>query len=287
MSSNLTTVTVLGAGVLGHQIAFQTAVHGFRVTSYDVDDAAVAAARGRFADLAAVYEAEVPAAKGRTQEVLAKLTVTSDLAEAVRDADLVIEAAPELLEVKQDLYRALSKVLPERTILATNSSTLLPSDLVGSTDRPDRFLALHFANRIWQLNTAEVMGTDSTDPAVFDRVVSFAEEIGMVPIPIRKEKAGYVLNSMLVPFLVSAAQLAAGGYATPADVDKVWTIGTGATLGPFQLLDIIGLTTPYNIFANGDETMQQIATWLKEQYIDRGKLGVSTGEGFYSYGGKQ
>ncbi|MFE3229205.1 3-hydroxyacyl-CoA dehydrogenase [Nocardia sp. NPDC059228] len=287
MSSNLTNITVLGAGVLGHQIAFQAALHGFAVTAYDVDDAAVAAARQRFSDLAATYEVEVPAAKGRTQEVLAGLKVTSDLADAVHDADLVIEAAPELPEVKQALYRSLSKVLQEKTILATNSSTLLPSDLVGSTDRPDRFLALHFANRIWQLNTAEVMGTDLTDRAVFDRVVAFAEEIGMVSIPIRKEKAGYVLNSMLVPFLASAAQLAAEGYAIPADVDKVWTIGTGAALGPFQLLDIIGLVTPYNIFANGDEAMQQIAAWMKEEYIDRGKLGVATGAGFYTYEGNQ
>lgn len=283
MSSDITNVTVLGAGVLGSQIAFQTAVHGFVVTCYDVDQDAVSAARQRLETLAVTYEAEVPVAAGRTAELLAGLTVTDDLAGAVKDADLVIEAAPELPDVKQALYGSLSGLLPDRTILATNSSTLLPSDLVGSTDRPDRFLALHFANRIWQLNTAEVMGTGHTDPAVFDRVVAFAEEIGMVPIPMHKEKAGYVINSLLVPFLIAAGELAAGEYASPADVDKVWRIGTGAPLGPFQLLDIIGMTTPYNIMVNGDETMQKIAAWLKRDYIDQGKLGVATGEGVYAY----
>jgi len=159
----------------------------------------------------------------------------------------------------------------------------LPSDMKDSTGRPDRFLALHFANQVWKFNTAEVMGTDETDPAVFDRVVDFAEAIGMVPIPIHKEKAGYVLNSLLVPLLRAAGELAAGGYATPEDVDKVWQIATGAPLGPFRIYDVIGLATPYNILSHGDQQAQHIAAWLKENYIDAGKLGLATGEGFYRY----
>ena len=110
-----------------------------------------------------------------------------------------------------------------------------------------------------------------------------AAAIGMVPIPIHKEKAGYVLNSLLVPFLNAAGELAAGGYADPQDVDKVWRIATGAPMGPFQIYDIIGLTTPYNILSHGDEKDRTIAAWLKENYIDVGKLGVATGEGFYRY----
>jgi 3-hydroxyacyl-CoA dehydrogenase len=105
----------------------------------------------------------------------------------------------------------------------------------------------------------------------------------MVPISIRKEKAGYVLNSLLVPLLKAAGELAADDYANPADVDKVWRIATGAPLGPFQIYDAIGLTTPYNILSHGDERDRQIAAWLKENYIDAGKLGVATGEGFYHY----
>ena len=144
-------------------------------------------------------------------------------------------------------------------------------------------LALHFANRVWQFNTAEIMGTTQTDPKVYAAVVSFAEAIGMVPIELHREKAGYVLNSLLVPFLNAAAGLAAGGYADPADVDKTWRIATGAPLGPFQMFDIIGLQTPYNIMAHGDATTQKLATWLKTNYIDKGKLGLASGEGFYAY----
>ncbi|KAB7781940.1 3-hydroxyacyl-CoA dehydrogenase [Methylorubrum populi] len=280
-------VTVLGTGVLGSQIAFQTAYSGFAVTAFDVTPEALDKAGERFAALVATYENEVPgAAGGKAAGTIGTIQLTSDLAAAVADADLVIEAAPEVLEIKRDIYGRLAKLAPAKTIFATNSSTLLPSDLKDFTGRPERFLALHFANSIWKFNTAEVMGTTETDPAVFDALVKFASDIGMVPIPVRKEKAGYVLNSLLVPLLNAAADLAAGGYAEPQDVDKVWRIATGAPMGPFQIYDIIGLNTPYNILSHGDAHAQQIAAWLKENYIDKGKLGIASREGFYSYKNK-
>ncbi|MFC9871564.1 3-hydroxyacyl-CoA dehydrogenase [Nocardia salmonicida] len=277
-------VTVLGTGVLGSQIAFQTAFHGFDVTAYDIDDAALTAARTRFDGLATVYQQDVAGADAsNTTATAAGITLTTDLAAAAAEADLIIEAVPEVLEIKRDLYGKLGALAPERTVFATNSSTLLPSDIVDYTGRPDRFLALHFANHVWKFNTAEVMGTEQTDPAVFAAVAEFAKAIGMVPIELHKEKAGYVLNSLLVPFLNSGIELAAGGYAEPAAVDETWRIATGAPMGPFQILDIVGLTTPYNILINGDAGHKKLAAWLKENYIDKGKLGAATGEGFYRY----
>ncbi|WP_410869694.1 3-hydroxyacyl-CoA dehydrogenase [Nocardia sp. A7] len=277
-------VTVLGTGVLGSQIAFQTAFHGFDVTAYDINDAALTAARTRFDELATVYQQDVAGADAsNTTATAAGITLTADLATAAAEADLIIEAVPEVLEIKRDLYGKLGVLAPERTVFATNSSTLLPSDIVDYTGRPDRFLALHFANHVWKFNTAEVMGTERTDPAVFAAVVEFAKAIGMVPIELHKEKAGYVLNSLLVPFLNSGIELAAGGYAEPAAVDETWRIATGAPMGPFQILDIVGLTTPYNILSNGDDDHKKLAIWLKENYIDKGKLGAATGEGFYRY----
>ncbi|WP_278263984.1 3-hydroxyacyl-CoA dehydrogenase [Nocardia sp. AG03] len=278
-------VSVLGTGVLGSQIAYQTAFHGFDVTAYDIDDAAVTAARKRFDVLASTYQQEVSGADAdKTTATARGITLTTDLA-AAAEADLIIEAVPEVLSIKRDLYTRLGELAPERTVFATNSSTLLPSDIADYTGRPARFLALHFANRVWAFNTAEVMGTEATDPEVFDSVVAFAEQIGMVPIPLHKEKAGYVLNSLLVPFLNSGIALAAGGYAEPEAVDKTWRIATGAPMGPFQILDIVGLTTPYNILNDsGNEQNQQLADWLKQNYIDKGKLGIASGEGFYRYG---
>lgn len=283
MGTGIQKVAVLGTGVLGSQIAFQTAFKGFEVVAYDINDAALAAARTRFEQLVGTYEREVPgAADGAAKAALQRLTLTSELPVAAH-VDLVIEAIPEILELKRQIFTALNALAPAETIFATNSSTLLPSDLKDATGRPARFLALHFANRVWQFNTAEVMGTADTDPAVYQQVVDFARAIGMVPIEMHKEKAGYVLNSLLVPFLNAAASLAAGGYAEPEDVDTTWRIATGSPLGPFQMYDVIGLMTPYNIMAHGDEESQKLAAWIKGNYLDKGKLGLASGEGFYKY----
>ncbi|NUP29231.1 MAG: 3-hydroxyacyl-CoA dehydrogenase [Nocardia sp.] len=283
MALEIRSVTVLGTGVLGSQIAYQTAFHGYRVQAYDISDEALDTARKRFAGLATTYRDEVMGATEElTEQARAGIGLTTDLGAAVADADLVIEAVPEVLDIKRQTYEKLGELAPERTIFATNSSTLLPSDMADFTGRPDKFLALHFANQVWKFNTAEIMGTTRTDPAVFRAVVDFAAAIGMVPIEVHKEKSGYVLNSLLVPFLNSAIELAAGDYAEPDAVDKTWRIATGAPMGPFQILDIVGLTTPYNILSSDSET-EGLATWLKENYIDKGKLGVATGEGFYKY----
>lgn len=283
-NSSIQRVTVLGTGVLGAQIAFQTAYSGKQVTAYDISQDALAKAGSTFDGLAATYEKEVPgAADGKAQQTRDALTLTADLAAAVAEADLVIEAIPEVLDLKRETFAKINELAPAATIFATNSSTLLPSAISDATGREDRFLALHFANQIWRANTAEVMGTPKTDPAIFDRVVEFAREIGMVPIPLHKEKSGYVLNSLLVPLLGAALELAAGGYAEPADVDNVWRIATGSPVGPFQLYDIIGLITPYNIMSHGDADAQKLGAWLKANYIDQGKTGLAAGEGFYKY----
>lgn len=286
MPHQIKTLTVLGTGVLGSQIAYQAAFHGFAVTAYDVDGDALEKARARFARLVGIYRAANVGGAGesKAEAALENLRLTSNLGDAVADADLVIEAVPELLEVKRDVYRTLADLAPAKTIFATNSSTLLPSDLKDSTGRPDRFLAIHYANNIWAQNIAEVMGTDETDPAVFDAVVDFARNSGLEPIEIRKEKAGYVLNSLLVPLLNAAAGLLLQGVASPETIDKTWRIATGAPSGPFQIYDVVGLGTAYNIAASSpDPGSQAFARYLKDNYIDQGKLGVETGEGFYTY----
>lgn len=283
--TSIDSVTVLGTGVLGSQIAYQAAFHGKSVTAYDISDDVLAAARKRFEALAGAYVSEgyPGAADGGAQEALGRIRYSSDLADAAKDADLVIEAVPENLELKRATYERLAAVAPQRTIFATNSSTLLPSDLVDVTGRADRFLALHFANHVWVNNTAEIMGTPNTDPAVFQRVVEYARSTGMEPIEIKKEKAGYVLNSLLVPLLDAASELLVDGYADPETIDKTWRIGTGAPLGPFQIFDVVGLNTAYNISATKPGAGTRFAEYIKKNYIDKGRLGRSTGAGFYDY----
>src|ERR1041384_3442682 len=277
-------VTVLGIGVLGSQIAYQTAYCDFDVVAYDIGEEALRLAEERVLNLTATYKEQVKGASiDKTDAALKRITYQMDLGLAVAQADLVIEAVPEKIELKQDIYSRIGKLAPAKAIFATNTSTLLPSDLMEYTGRPDRFLALHFANQIWIRNTAEVMGTGKTDPKVYRMVVEFASAIGMVPIELKKEHPRYLLNSLLSPWLENALELVVDGVAEPETVDKTWRIATGAPTGPFQILDIVGLRTVYNIGAAGNDRQQRQARFLKKKYIDKGKLGLESGHGFYSY----
>lgn len=306
-------VTVAGGGVLGSQIALQSAYKGFDVTLWLRSEGSIERTRPKLERLRGIYKQALEALKddpsafcrGLTDSpdvpieeldqlieqvgiAFDGLTLTTSSQEAFGDADLVIEAIAEVIDEKEAFYSSIRDLLPERTILCTNSSTLLPSAMASFTGRPDRFLALHFANNIWKQNTAEVMGTAQTSPESYQAVVEFARAIGMIPLELRKEQPGYLLNSMLVPFLSAAEALLANDVADVEAIDAAWTLGTGAPLGPFRILDIVGLTTAYNIVAASPaaqepgSTAARIAAMLKQR-IDEGKTGINAGEGFYKY----
>ncbi|CAM3216961.1 3-hydroxyacyl-CoA dehydrogenase [Paenibacillus lupini] len=285
---NFKQITVAGSGVLGSQIAFQTAYKGFHVTVYDINDEALAKAKERMAELKSHYVADLQASEADLKAAYDRITYNSDLAQAVANADLIIEAIPEVVSIKTDFYKKLSQLAPAKMIFATNSSTLLPSQFAEATGRPGQFLALHFANEIWKNNTAEIMKHPGTDNQVFEDVVAFAKAIGMVALPLQKEQPGYILNSLLVPLLEAAQQLLVREIADVETIDKTWMVATGAPLGPFAILDVVGINTAYNIGlakakATGNEEFERIAELLKSEYIDKGKLGRATGEGFYKY----
>ena len=182
-------ITVAGSGVLGSQIAFQTAYKGFHVNLYDVSEKALGNARERLISLKENYKEDLGATQQAVDNALNRISFYTDLAEAAADADLVIEAVPEVARIKTGFYQELGTVAPKKTIFATNSSTLLPSQFAEATGRPNKFLALHFANSIWKNNTAEVMKHPGTDPAVFEDVIEFARAIGMVALPLYKGTA--------------------------------------------------------------------------------------------------
>lgn len=281
-------LTVLGTGVLGSQIIFQAAYSGKQVVAYDLSDEILGKLAERWEYLKPLYLRDLPdATPEKLDAAVARIRTSSDLADALSDADLVIEAVPERLDIKQSTWERVGELAPAKTIFATNSSTLLPSDIAPFTGRPEKFLALHFANEVWKFNVGEVMGHEGTDPAVFEAVAQFAEEIGMVPIRIHKEQPGYVLNSLLVPFLNAGARLLVRGVATPEDIDKTWKIATGAPTGPFEIYDVVGMMTPYQLGASSeDPEMQEFAAHIKREYIDKGWLGKGAGRGFYDYSAK-
>ena len=278
-------VTVAGGGVLGSQIAYQCAFKGKNVTVYDIGDEAVAAAKERVEALRTAYKRDIQATDEQFDAGLGRMSFTTDLGEAAKNADLVIEAIPEKPSIKHDFYQSLAKLAPEDTIFASNSSTYVPSTFAADTGRPDKFLNLHFANQIWLMNTAEIMGTNQTDPDIYNRIVSFARQIGMVPIQLHKEQPGYVLNTLLMPLMGAAGMLWAHDVADPQTVDKTWMIATGAPKGPFGFYDMVGLRTAYNILCQrqGDNPQAKPLLDKLKAMIDQGKLGEETGQGFYQY----
>ncbi|WP_119080536.1 3-hydroxyacyl-CoA dehydrogenase [Chitinophaga alhagiae] len=283
---NIKNVTVAGSGVLGSQIAFQCAFHGYQVTVYDISDEILEKAKTSFQQLGENFRRDLGATQQQVEAAVQRLAYSSDLPTAVKDADLLIEAVPENPAVKTEFYTKLAASAPEKTIFASNSSTLLPSQFAAATGRPAQFLALHFANEIWKHNTAEIMGHPGTDPAVFNTVVDFARSIGMVALPLHKEQPGYIVNSLLVPLLSAGLGLLAKGVADVETIDKTWMVATGAPMGPFGILDVVGITTAYNINKMSSAPgAAQVSAFLKEKFIDTGKLGVAAGEGFYKYPG--
>ena len=309
-------VVVAGGGVLGSQIAFQIAYCGFDVTIWLRSEGSIARTQPKLDNLKNVYidtihkmatpEGKTPAvwANGisdyatfnekdcieKAEKAYAGIKLELDMEKAVKDADLVIESMAEIADEKIAFYKSLAPLLSEKTIIVTNSSTLLPSKFAKYTGRPEKYLSLHFANSIWKNNTAEVMAQDKTDSSYFDQILAFAADIQMVPLPVRKEKSGYLLNSMLVPLLFSGMDLYVNGISDPESIDKAWTLGSGAPKGPFQILDIVGLATAHNIVQNYLKVPSFLAPYnfkgmdkMLKKYIDEGKLGVSSGEGFYKY----
>lgn len=319
--TNFKKIVVAGGGVLGSQIAYQAAYCGFDVTIWLRSEGSIGRCQPKLDNLKKTYidalnlmadpvKGEANWCPGLAEmgkfdldECLKKveninLKLELDMAKAVKDADLVIESMAENADDKIKFYTTLAPLLDEKTVVVTNSSTLLPSAFAKYTGRPDKYLSMHFANSIWKNNVAEIMVQDKTDKKYFDMICEFANEIRMLALPVLKEKSGYLLNSMLVPFLLSGLDLYVNGISDPESIDLAWTKGTGAPKGPFKIFDTVGLTTALNIVDQYQKVPGLFKPMLSkmmmpynfkgmkailEKYIAEGKLGMSSGEGFYKY----
>lgn len=314
-------VTIIGGGVLGTQIGLMCAYTGHHVTFWLRSEGSIGRTQPKIDHYSAAMTQALDQAKAlignpmgaylyprglvtdcksATPEIIDELKaawtkkqkdllhITLDLAEALKDADIVIEAMTENPKQKIDIFTRMKDLMPEKTILCTNSSTLLPSMFAQYTGRPEKFCSLHFANEIWKSNTAEIMGHPGTSQETIHQVIAFARDIHMIPLVLHKEQPGYILNSMLVPFLESAEMLWAKGVADPETIDLTWKLATSAPAGPFQIMDIVGLKTCYDIVSMKPEAQDEnsvahkISVMLKEK-LDRGEGGVNSGKGFYDY----
>ena len=314
-------VVVLGGGVLGTQIGLMCAYYGYDTVFWLRSEGSIERTKPKIARYSGLMLSDLEQAKalignpmgaflypralirdwkGATVESIdaliaegkknfaEKVHIELDPKKAVQGAYIVIESMSEDPKAKIAVYEQFKDLLDPDTILCTNTSTLLPSMFEKHTGRPEKYLALHFANTIWKNNTGEVMGHPGTGEAAYNEVVKFAASIGMVPLQLHVEQPGYILNSLLVPFLTAAQELLAKNVADPQTIDLTWKLATNAPVGPFQIIDIVGLETAYNIAlmkpgAQVEGSLEnKMCKQLKEK-IDKGETGVNAGIGFYDY----
>ena len=279
------TVCFVGAGTMGCYNSLVAAISGYQVVLFDQSDEVLQQVAGRHAEWGPLLvgggycsEQELAAAKPR-------ITVESDLASAVADADLVSESIFEQIDVKREIHARLDEACPEHTILTSNSSALLVSDIEDVVARGDKFAALHshIGSPLF-----DIVGGPRTKDAVISLLVSYVESLGCVPLVQHKEHPGYVLNAMLGPLLGAALRLVIEEGLSVEEVDRAWMARQAAPMGPFGMMDLFGLNVIHDSWRQSKpdtdrQKLQPAVLALLQPFIDKGKLGMKTGAGFYQY----
>jgi 3-hydroxybutyryl-CoA dehydrogenase len=282
--ASISKVGILGAGLMGSGIAQVAAQSGFTTKVREVSEPLCQRGRGAIEkSLAKVVERGKVTAEQRDQ-TLARLSFTTTAAE-LRDCDIIIEAVVEDLEVKNALWKELDAICPPHTIFASNTSSLTIAAMAAATTRPDRMVGLHFFNPVPVMKLVEVVRTVTTSVVTFDTAYDFAKRLGKEPIRA-KDNSGFVVNLLLVPYLLDAITQLERGVASVEDIDKGMQLGTGHPMGPFTLLDFVGLDTTYKIaeimFDEYRETRYAPPPLLKRMVL-AGMYGRKSGKGFYDY----
>jgi len=279
-------VGVLGAGLMGSGIAEVCAKSGYETTVREVDDALVRKGLARIEGSLgkAVEKGKLPAAdRDAAWKRISSTTRLEDLA----DCDLILEAIVENLETKKETYRALDRICRSEAIFCSNTSSLTIIEMAAATQRPDRFAGLHFFNPVPVMKLVEVVRTIATSDATFDTVFAFAKSLGKEPIRTQ-DTPGFIVNRLLVPYLLDAVRALEEGVGSREDIDKAMELGCGHPMGPLRLLDFVGLDTTYAIaeimFGEFREKRFAPPPLLKRMVL-AGRYGKKSGRGFYEYGG--
>src|SRR5713101_4376792 len=278
------TVGVLGCGLMGSGIAQVAAGAGYRTIVREVNDNALQAGLGRIEKFLADGVAKGKVTEDAQHKTLANLTGTTNTAD-LKECDIVIEAIVESLDEKRAIYQAVEAVVRPDTIIASNTSSLCITELAAATKRPDRFGGLHFFNPVPIMKLVEVIRALTTSDDTYRAVFTFAQSLGKDPITA-PDRPGFIVNRLLVPYLLDAIRAYENGLGTLEDIDKGMKLGCGYPMGPFTLLDFVGLDTTYYIanimFEEFREPTYAPPPLLKRMVL-AGRLGRKSGRGFYKY----
>ena len=279
------TVGVLGCGLMGSGIAQVCAASGYKTVVREVDEIFLKKGLGRIEKFLADGVAKGKMTSGARDKAMGNLSGTTTF-EALRDCDLVIEAIVENLEQKAETYAALEPFIKPHTILLSNTSSLCITELAAATRRPDRFGGLHFFNPVPLMKLVEVIRALTTSDEIYQTVFEFAQSLGKEPITA-PDRPGFIVNRLLVPYLLDAIRAFENGLGTLEDIDKGMKLGCGYPMGPFTLLDFVGLDTTYYIANIMFEEFREPAYApppLLKRMVLAGRLGRKSGRGFYTYG---
>jgi 3-hydroxybutyryl-CoA dehydrogenase len=284
MLMQIKTVGVLGCGLMGAGITQVSAAAGYKTLVRDVDDAVLQRGLGRIRKFLDDGVAKGKVTAEARDKTLGSLTGTTRL-EDFQACDLVVEAIIENLDEKRITYAALERIVAEHTIIVSNTSSLCITELAAATARPDRFAGLHFFNPVPLMKLVEVIRALTTSDATYQAVFAYARSLGKEPITA-PDRPGFIVNRLLVPYLLDAIRAYENGLGTIEDIDNGMKLGCGYPMGPFTLLDFVGLDTTYYIANIMFEEFREAAYApppLLKRMVLAGRLGRKSGQGFYTY----
>jgi len=274
----------LGCGLMGSGITQVCAATGFRTVVREIDESLLEQGLGRIRQFLDGGVAKGKLTEDRRAFTLSNITGATSL-DAFRDCDLVIEAIVENAQAKQLAYSALEQVMPAHTVVLSNTSSLCITELAAVTRRPDRFAGLHFFSPVPLMKLVEVIRGLTTSDETYRTAVDFAAAIGKEPIAA-PDRPGFIVNRLLVPYLLDAVRAHENGLGSVEDIDKGMTLGCGHPIGPFALLDFIGIDTAYSVANIMFEEFREPAYApppLLKRMVLAGRLGRKSGRGFYTY----
>ncbi|MFC1776172.1 3-hydroxyacyl-CoA dehydrogenase NAD-binding domain-containing protein [Pseudomonadota bacterium] len=275
------TVCFVGAGTMGCSNALVAAISGYNVELYDISEETLKQVPNRFKEFAPFLIGGGYCTPAQLGAAFPRISAGTDLAKAMANADLVSESVFESEELKREIHQKLDEICPDRTILTTNTSSLLVSQIEDVVERGDRFAALHFymGSRL-----VDIVAGPRTTPETIDILKRYAESLELVPLVLKKEHPGYIMNVLLHSMLLTADALVIEGIASREDVDRAYMANLKTPMGPFGIMDMIGLDLIFSqLDKKSPDTLQaRVADYFKP-YVKRGEFGMKTGKGFYSY----
>jgi 3-hydroxybutyryl-CoA dehydrogenase len=281
-------IVIIGSGVMGSSIAQSFAISGYSVVLNDVKEEYLLKAQSRIIENLSLLCEESNFNEDKKQTALTNITYTVDLEEAVREADFIIEAIPEIIELKWELYQKLEQMIKPDTIIASNTSTFPISRLMEKSSFPEQMIITHFFNPAHLVPLVEIVQHDQTKEEVVEATLDLIRSIGKSPVLLKKEISGFIANRLQTALMREAFYLLKEGVASARDIDTAITAGPGfrwAFTGPIEIADFGGLDTWQRVFDNvaPDLNESKEAPAIIRELVEQGKLGVKSGGGIYSY----